>query len=166
MVSSNLLPRWLEALLREKFFNACVIHEYAKKNEKNIFCLDCCTSICPHCLSPHRSHRLLQVLSDTLPIFRLFSEKIKETTRNTQFWTLLTLLFLCCYTGFQNVKIHLNYAKFLTNKKNKVIKFSFPTFLSDQTKGKQNKSWLSIFSFSLKSLFLIIRLEGMFTTML
>ena len=63
-------------------------------------------------------------------------------------------------------KIHLNYAKFLTNKKNKVIKFSFPTFLSDQTKGKQNKSWLSIFSFSLKSLFLIIRLEGMFTTML
>ncbi|XP_034708752.1 uncharacterized protein LOC117931791 [Vitis riparia] len=61
MVSSNLLPRWLEALLREKFFNACVIHEYAKKNEKNIFCLDCCTSICPHCLSPHRSHRLLQI---------------------------------------------------------------------------------------------------------
>ncbi|KAF5731644.1 hypothetical protein HS088_TW18G00327 [Tripterygium wilfordii] len=34
-VSSN-LPRWLEGLLTQKFFNACVIHEDAKKNEKNI----------------------------------------------------------------------------------------------------------------------------------
>ncbi|KAK9273933.1 hypothetical protein L1049_018745 [Liquidambar formosana] len=59
--SSSSLPRWLEHLLGEKFFNACLIHEYAKKNEKNIFCLDCCISICPHCLSPHRSHRLLQI---------------------------------------------------------------------------------------------------------
>ncbi|KAL6994659.1 hypothetical protein U1Q18_048023, partial [Sarracenia purpurea var. burkii] len=59
--SSSHLPRWLEALLREKFFNACIIHEEAKKNEKNIFCLDCCEGICPHCLSPHRSHRLLQI---------------------------------------------------------------------------------------------------------
>ncbi|PSS24141.1 Protein of unknown function DUF597 protein, partial [Actinidia chinensis var. chinensis] len=55
------LPRWLGALMREKFFNACIIHEEAKKNEKNIFCLDCCESICPHCLSPHRNHRLLQI---------------------------------------------------------------------------------------------------------
>ncbi|KAK2979969.1 hypothetical protein RJ640_006777 [Escallonia rubra] len=55
------LPRWLEALLAEKFFNACIIHEDEKKNEKNIFCLDCCESICPHCLTPHRSHRLLQI---------------------------------------------------------------------------------------------------------
>ncbi|KAL7233565.1 hypothetical protein ACSBR1_017228 [Camellia fascicularis] len=61
MLDSSHLPRWLEALLGEKFFNACIIHEEAKKNEKNIFCLDCCDSICPHCLSPHRSHRLLQI---------------------------------------------------------------------------------------------------------
>ncbi|KAG5251428.1 zinc ion binding protein [Salix suchowensis] len=62
LVSSNLsLPPWLQALLSEKFFNACVIHEGARKNEKNIFCLDCCVSICPHCLSPHGSHRLLQI---------------------------------------------------------------------------------------------------------
>ncbi|KAF4384703.1 hypothetical protein CsatB_011040 [Cannabis sativa] len=59
--SSNVLPRWLEVLLCEKFYNACIIHEDAKKNEKNIFCLDCCISICPHCLPPHRSHRLLQI---------------------------------------------------------------------------------------------------------
>ncbi|KAK6240007.1 hypothetical protein QUC31_005476 [Theobroma cacao] len=54
-------PRWLQVLLTEKFFNACIIHEDAKKNEKNIYCLDCCISICPHCLSPHSSHRLLQI---------------------------------------------------------------------------------------------------------
>ncbi|MBA0821952.1 hypothetical protein Goarm_018775 [Gossypium armourianum] len=60
MISSH-LPRWLQVLLTEKFFNACVIHEEAKKNEKNVYCLDCCISICPHCLSPHSSHRLLQI---------------------------------------------------------------------------------------------------------
>ncbi|KAF8012920.1 hypothetical protein BT93_I0934 [Corymbia citriodora subsp. variegata] len=57
----QLLPRWLHALLTEKFFNACIIHEEARKNEKNIFCLDCSTSLCPHCFSHHRSHRLLQI---------------------------------------------------------------------------------------------------------
>ncbi|OVA05810.1 zinc finger protein [Macleaya cordata] len=61
MVGFSSLPHWLEALLGEKFFNPCLFHETAKKNEKNIFCLDCCTSICSHCLPPHRSHRLLQI---------------------------------------------------------------------------------------------------------
>nr|KAK4265298.1 hypothetical protein QN277_026367 [Acacia crassicarpa] len=54
-------PAWLEALYREKFFVGCSYHENSKKNEKNICCLDCCTSICPHCLPSHRFHRLLQV---------------------------------------------------------------------------------------------------------
>ncbi|KAM1634278.1 hypothetical protein ACFX1Q_027758 [Malus domestica] len=58
---ANLLPHWLEVLLTEKFFNACIIHEEAKKNEKNVYCLDCCISLCPHCLNPHTSHRLLQI---------------------------------------------------------------------------------------------------------
>ncbi|KAG6747938.1 hypothetical protein NC652_032622 [Populus alba x Populus x berolinensis] len=62
LISSNLLlPPWLQALLAEKFFDACLTHKGARKNEKNIFCLDCCISICPHCLSPHNSHRLLQI---------------------------------------------------------------------------------------------------------
>ncbi|KAL0345443.1 UNVERIFIED_CONTAM: hypothetical protein Sradi_4375600 [Sesamum radiatum] len=54
-------PAWLEALYVQKFFSPCSIHEAAKKNEKNICCLDCCTSICPHCVLSHRSHRLLQI---------------------------------------------------------------------------------------------------------
>ncbi|XP_023548824.1 uncharacterized protein LOC111807359 [Cucurbita pepo subsp. pepo] len=55
------LPIWLQALLTHKFFNACVLHEHAKKNEKNIFCFDCSLGICPHCLSSHSSHKLLQI---------------------------------------------------------------------------------------------------------
>ncbi|CAN6836893.1 unnamed protein product [Brassica oleracea] len=54
-------PAWLEVLLKEKFFNACLEHEAVKKNEKNILCIDCCLSICPHCLPSHNSHRLLQI---------------------------------------------------------------------------------------------------------
>ncbi|GMI98318.1 hypothetical protein like AT3G60670 [Hibiscus trionum] len=58
---SSHVPRWLQVLLAEKFFNACIVHEEAKKNEKNIFCLDCCISICTHCFHPHCSHKLLQI---------------------------------------------------------------------------------------------------------
>ncbi|KAG6421164.1 hypothetical protein SASPL_117713 [Salvia splendens] len=54
-------PAWLEALYLQKFFAPCSIHDAAKKNEKNICCLDCCNSICPHCVLSHRSHRLLQI---------------------------------------------------------------------------------------------------------
>ncbi|KAI3796674.1 hypothetical protein L1987_39353 [Smallanthus sonchifolius] len=61
MAESSNLPTWLETLLSEKFYEACEIHHDARKNEKNIFCLDCCVGICPHCLTPHGSHRLLQI---------------------------------------------------------------------------------------------------------
>ncbi|KAF3321226.1 PLATZ transcription factor [Carex littledalei] len=56
------MPNWLEALLGEKdFFSPCTVHETSKKNEKNIFCLDCCLSICPQCAYHHRRHRFLQI---------------------------------------------------------------------------------------------------------
>ncbi|CAI9103641.1 OLC1v1002162C2 [Oldenlandia corymbosa var. corymbosa] len=57
----DILPQWLSALLTEKFFNACLIHEDARKNEKNIFCFDCCEGICPNCSSQHKNHCLLQI---------------------------------------------------------------------------------------------------------
>lgn len=57
-----MVPGWLEGLiLEESFFVGCVSHSRKKKNEKNIFCLDCCTSICTHCVPSHPSHPLLQV---------------------------------------------------------------------------------------------------------
>ncbi|KAH0460680.1 hypothetical protein IEQ34_011343 [Dendrobium chrysotoxum] len=55
------LPGWLGRLVEETFFAGCGTHESMKKNEKNIFCLHCCTSICPHCATSHPSHPLLQV---------------------------------------------------------------------------------------------------------
>ncbi|OMO92379.1 hypothetical protein COLO4_17633 [Corchorus olitorius] len=54
-------PAWLEGLMGETFFGVCGAHESRRKNEKNVFCLLCCLSICPHCLPSHRSHPLLQV---------------------------------------------------------------------------------------------------------
>ncbi|TYH40634.1 hypothetical protein ES332_D12G260300v1 [Gossypium tomentosum] len=60
MVGPRSIPHWLGVLLGQKFFDPCILHESAKKNEKNIFCLNCCITICPHCLPLHRHHRRLQ----------------------------------------------------------------------------------------------------------
>ncbi|XP_062234163.1 protein RGF1 INDUCIBLE TRANSCRIPTION FACTOR 1-like [Phragmites australis] len=54
-------PGWVGALVEESFFVGCAAHENRKKNEKNIFCLGCCASICPHCAPAHRHHPLIQV---------------------------------------------------------------------------------------------------------
>jgi hypothetical protein len=54
-------PGWVAGLVAESFFVACPAHEAHKKNERNIFCLACCASICPHCAAAHRHHPLLQV---------------------------------------------------------------------------------------------------------
>ncbi|KAI3468907.1 hypothetical protein Pfo_025570 [Paulownia fortunei] len=61
MVSCGTIPGWFEVLLGEKFFNSCLVHESQKKNEENTFCLDCCVSLCLHCLPSHTNHRLLQI---------------------------------------------------------------------------------------------------------
>ncbi|KAJ0980833.1 hypothetical protein J5N97_009088 [Dioscorea zingiberensis] len=57
------MPGWLGGLIEDQcFFVGCEVHEKKKKNEKNIFCLHCCTSLCSHCVpSHHPSHPLLQV---------------------------------------------------------------------------------------------------------
>ncbi|KAG8385097.1 hypothetical protein BUALT_Bualt03G0006000 [Buddleja alternifolia] len=55
-------PAWLQGLMAETFFEACGDHQNSRKNDKNIFCLNCCQSFCPHCLASHHpSHPLLQV---------------------------------------------------------------------------------------------------------
>ncbi|KAG5006101.1 hypothetical protein JHK85_024643 [Glycine max] len=59
-MNMNEKPAWLERLMAETFFGGCGVHQDRRKNEKNVFCLHCCLSICPHCLSSHRSHPLLQ----------------------------------------------------------------------------------------------------------
>nr|CAB3471106.1 unnamed protein product [Digitaria exilis] len=54
-------PGWVGALVEESFFVGCATHDDRKKNDKNIFCLGCCASICPHCAPAHRHHHLIQV---------------------------------------------------------------------------------------------------------
>eukprot|EP00899_Mesostigma_viride_P020053 jgi/Mesvir1/28049/Mv26197-RA.2 len=55
-------PSWLDGLLTAKFFTPCELHPHAKKNERNIYCVDCAgEGICQHCLPHHHDHCLLQV---------------------------------------------------------------------------------------------------------
>lgn len=60
--SETPLPRWLEMLLKTKFFEGCRKHAEVKKNERNIFCVDCCCQgFCQHCQPAHQGHKLLQI---------------------------------------------------------------------------------------------------------
>ncbi|KAE8726437.1 3-ketoacyl-acyl carrier protein synthase III, III isoform 1 [Hibiscus syriacus] len=61
MLGPTPISNWLGILLGEKFFDPCIVHESAKKNDKNVFCLNCCITICPHCLPLYSPHRRLQI---------------------------------------------------------------------------------------------------------
>ncbi|XP_057961619.1 protein RGF1 INDUCIBLE TRANSCRIPTION FACTOR 1 [Malania oleifera] len=54
---------WVSALLHSKFFGSCVDHRDLRKNEKNVFCIDCSLCCCRHCMSSsvHWLHRKLQI---------------------------------------------------------------------------------------------------------
>ncbi|KAL0409041.1 UNVERIFIED_CONTAM: hypothetical protein Sradi_1838500, partial [Sesamum radiatum] len=55
---------WVSGLLRSKFFASCVDHGELRKNERNLFCIDCNLCFCKHCVtSPVHDclHRLLQI---------------------------------------------------------------------------------------------------------
>ncbi|PIN24974.1 hypothetical protein CDL12_02283 [Handroanthus impetiginosus] len=55
---------WVSVLLRSKFFGSCVDHGELRKNEKNLFCVDCTLCFCKHCVSSSAHdcfHRLLQI---------------------------------------------------------------------------------------------------------
>jgi hypothetical protein len=68
-LSVPLKPAWLEALLSEKFFVPCTKHAALKKNERNVFCVDCNGGVCQHCCvsssrgggGHHHTHCLLQI---------------------------------------------------------------------------------------------------------
>uniref|UniRef100_A0A1J3E5Q1 B box-type domain-containing protein n=1 Tax=Noccaea caerulescens TaxID=107243 RepID=A0A1J3E5Q1_NOCCA len=54
---------WIETLLSLEFFGICMTHKYLRKNEKNVFCIDCNVEICRHCCNTeaHFLHRRLQI---------------------------------------------------------------------------------------------------------
>ncbi|PWA34874.1 hypothetical protein CTI12_AA614950 [Artemisia annua] len=51
----------LRTLLEERFFSSCLVHQEAKKNEENSFCMDCCFRLCFHCLPYHKHHSIMQI---------------------------------------------------------------------------------------------------------
>ncbi|KAF8389697.1 hypothetical protein HHK36_024216 [Tetracentron sinense] len=55
---------WMDTLLKSKFFGSCLDHLELRKNEMNVYCVDCQCSFCHHCLSSavHNSdHKLLKI---------------------------------------------------------------------------------------------------------
>ncbi|KAG7558440.1 B-box-type zinc finger [Arabidopsis thaliana x Arabidopsis arenosa] len=68
---------WIDTLLNSEFFGICMNHKYLRKNEKNVFCIDCNVEICRHCCNTvtdsHYLHRRLQickyVYQDVLRLF-------------------------------------------------------------------------------------------------
>ncbi|KAI3764027.1 hypothetical protein L2E82_14027 [Cichorium intybus] len=58
--------KWIVNLLESKFFGSCIDHRSMRKNEKNVFCIDCNRCFCKHCVTAfktrcHHRHRRLQI---------------------------------------------------------------------------------------------------------
>ncbi|KAL4282094.1 hypothetical protein GQ457_03G011040 [Hibiscus cannabinus] len=51
---------WLSTLLESEFFGPCFDHQDLRKNEKNVFCIDCRLDFCRNCKA-HSQHRSLQI---------------------------------------------------------------------------------------------------------
>lgn len=55
-------PRWVQVLLKEKFFHTCAHHNASKKNECNNFCVTCISEgLCQHCLPSHSNCQTVQI---------------------------------------------------------------------------------------------------------
>nr|XP_043627025.1 protein RGF1 INDUCIBLE TRANSCRIPTION FACTOR 1 [Erigeron canadensis] len=58
--------KWVVNLLNTKFFGSCIDHGSMRKNEKNVFCIDCNLCFCKHCVNGLKTrcchhHRRLQI---------------------------------------------------------------------------------------------------------
>ena len=97
-------PVWLEGLMSETFFSSCGIHESRRKSEKNVFCLLCCLSVCPHCLPSHRSHPLLQVNNFYHMIYWMFTNNsfigIEIDQLRIDYLCEISLVFVCFFVNF------------------------------------------------------------------
>ncbi|XP_042508376.1 protein RGF1 INDUCIBLE TRANSCRIPTION FACTOR 1-like [Macadamia integrifolia] len=56
-------PDWIETFLKTKFFLSCLLHQEYRKNEMNLFCINCGRSICQHCICScaHDFHQQIQI---------------------------------------------------------------------------------------------------------
>ncbi|XP_021750381.1 uncharacterized protein LOC110716054 [Chenopodium quinoa] len=62
-IESETGPPWMMPMLKALYFISCSLHAYSKKNECNMFCLDCMgDAFCLNCLSLYnQDHRIIQV---------------------------------------------------------------------------------------------------------
>ncbi|KAG9132324.1 hypothetical protein Leryth_013005 [Lithospermum erythrorhizon] len=62
MPNDDFGPPWLIPMLKADYFNPCLVHEDASKNECNMYCLDCMgNALCSYCLVHHKDHRVVQI---------------------------------------------------------------------------------------------------------
>ena len=50
------VPPWLNVMYSSIYFSTCVMHQNAKKNDLDHFCIDCRRSLCSNCLPSHDMH--------------------------------------------------------------------------------------------------------------
>lgn len=80
-------PSWLKPLLRTVFFVPCKIHVDSSKSECNMYCLDCMEeSLCSYCLSLHKDHRVVQVIT-----FVLCASLMNRSANQTSLVLILTV---------------------------------------------------------------------------
>lgn len=102
-------PKWLNSVLGEPFFTLCEDHKDCRKNEKNIYCLDCDARICQNCLVcldsskySHLQHNLLRirryVYQDVIRIQDL--HKFMDCTKIQVTYYICTQLLTCKYILF------------------------------------------------------------------
>ncbi|CAI9090090.1 OLC1v1024780C1 [Oldenlandia corymbosa var. corymbosa] len=61
--AEEIMPDWVNSLLRRKFFGVCLYHAVHQKNELNKYCITCDAEACRYCLSSgfHDEHEVLKI---------------------------------------------------------------------------------------------------------
>lgn len=55
------IPPWLNEMCNSIYFSTCIMHQDAKKNDLDHFCIDCRRSVCSNSLSEHMHHNYVKV---------------------------------------------------------------------------------------------------------
>lgn len=95
---------WIETLLSLEFFGICLDHKFLRKNEKNVFCIDCNVEICRHCCNTetHFLHRRLQICKYVYQdVLRLFDIQHYFDCSEIQVFFQYYYCYLLCGIGWQ-----------------------------------------------------------------
>ncbi|KAL5553235.1 hypothetical protein UlMin_040636 [Ulmus minor] len=59
--SCKIIPKWIIVMFNTIFFDTCIVHLNAKKNDCDYFCIDCVRSLCSNCLPAHVCHKYIKI---------------------------------------------------------------------------------------------------------